>query len=395
MNKKELVKTCQSFVKESNIEKAIKHFNNEITRFPEKADLINTAILLESDINKLLENGRLGTKSDNQENVEENNIETRFLKTLDKFLEGEEQGKFTTSDDKDMSSTSNKHKKLSASFWFISIGTWVVYMFLEEFETKNLLFLLPLSLPLFERYSSRNNKSSSPSSNFSLNPSFESGIYGGLIGGAIAGIILGILFYFENGDSTYTIQSDLLKGSLLLVPYCSIIGIVFGALAQIGMIIFRKFLNLNQYISTLFGAILGSFVAGSIMGAWGGWFFTTFKTETISSTLMIIGVIFGSISILLGILSYSYNGKYRYIFRALIISIIIAIFVAMLGHILFGSSLINNALNGFDSSKKIIEHIKAGTIVGSFFGLLGGLIIGSTIMLYQYWKFYERQVDKK
>ncbi len=220
--------------------------------------------------------------------------------------------------------------------------------------------------------------------NYTLNISFESGVYGGLIGGVLSGITVAISFYYHQVDAP-------LKISLTIIPYCAMIGCLFGGLIALGRRFFVQLQFLNILWANFFGCLTASIIAGCFSGMLGMWLFGTNNFAFIGYNKIVIASIIAAICMILGSLIYDYEGKIKYIFISILVALFLSMFISMIGYLLISNNNISDYLSGKIYSENLGDLIEGGLIVGLINGFVFGLVIGFTVIFYKYWRFAEKQ----
>jgi len=141
---------------------------------------------------------------------------------------------------------------------------------------------------------------------FYLLVSFESGIYGGAIAGVFSGVLIMLLVLA-------TPQHPDVGDCLKIIPFCGIMGVLFGGLVHIGRKVLLESGWLSNAMANLAGCVLACIVAGGLSGMPGMWLFGENSFPFIGYGRIILASIVGSIGIITGSLLYDYNGKIKYI----------------------------------------------------------------------------------
>jgi hypothetical protein len=216
---------------------------------------------------------------------------------------------------------------------------------------------------------------------FRLTPSFESGVFGGLIGGALAGLLIGVLYYLGLQGSA---GLDLI---LWIALYGALAGFVLGAGAQLTILGFRHAVTEKAYPALIFnevtGGVLGGGLGGIVVGAIGGWFFGPRPTPFIEIGLLVIGSAFGTVCVVLGILLYDYEGRWRPALRAFSVALLLTGLAAFLGFMLLNVFRVEQFFH-FRASEPLMTV--GGAIIGGGIGMVLGLQIGLTLLLYRAWE---------
>lgn len=234
------------------------------------------------------------------------------------------------------------------------------------------------------------NAQSQPS--FRLTSSFNSGVYGGLIGGIVAGVTLAITFKITSDGGGWESSNHLLYESLKIIPFCVIVGSLFGGAIQLGMSLFEMLLG-NSGWNSFFGTFFGCLLAGITSGALGMWMFGDNPLEFVGYKFIATGCIISTMALILGALTYDYEGKKVYVFKSMIIAIVMTSFTIMVGSMVMKNSGVSMYLNEKIYSPDMIDLIKGGLLLGAILGIIFGFAIGFTIMLFKYWRFAETQQE--
>jgi hypothetical protein len=211
-------------------------------------------------------------------------------------------------------------------------------------------------------------------------------VYGGLIGGVLSGVILAIPFYYSGSDDATSV-------SLTIIPFCAMVGCLFGGLIALG----RKVLvqsGIGEQWANFFGCVLGCVIAGSFSGMLGMWLFGDNGHLFVGYNEIILGSIIGAVCLILGCLIYDYEGKISYMLLSVIIALVLSAFVCMIGYLMFYNSDISDYLERRIYSKNMGDLLEGGLVIGLINGLVFGLVIGFTVILYKYLRFSERQQRK-
>jgi len=219
--------------------------------------------------------------------------------------------------------------------------------------------------------------------NYSLSISFESSIYGGLIGGIFSGTAVAFVYYLQ---LHYT--SAVYLG---IIPYCAIIGCVFGVFLWLGRKLFSEINSINILWANFFGCTIGCLFAGAFSGMIGMWLFGSNSLPFIDPGKIATGSITACIFLILGTLIYDYEGKPKYIFISLVDALFLSAIISMSAYLFTSSHYLVAFIENKIYSHSLNDLIIGGLVVGAINGLVFGFIIGFTVAFYGYWKFAEKQ----
>lgn len=270
---------------------------------------------------------------------------------------------------------------------------WVVPVFYEgkELSYQDLMVTIPVVVSLIGGTSGKKENKLVKTSPFRLTSSFESGVYGGLIGGIIAGLTLAITYYISS-VGVWDNRQKLIFESIKIIPFGAIVGSLFGGVIQLGISFFRT-LPYQTKFSTFLGSFFGCILSGTLSGALGMWVFGNNPAKFVGYEFIAFGSVIAIMALILGALTYDYEGKKRYVLRSMIIAIVITTFAVMLGYLIMGTSMIDGYLDEKVNSHKMSDMIQGGLVLGAVVGIVVGLAIGLTISFFKYWRYAESQQE--
>src|SRR6185437_5778668 len=249
---------------------------------------------------------------------------------------------------------------------FVVILTEIIFSLfgkLKSFDPKTFLETITLLASVIGIFSeSKKEKKRKASSktverNYTLSISFESGLYGGLIGGVLGGLTLAFSFHYEQLDTS-------LKISLTIIPYCAMIGCLFGGLIALGRKFFIQMDFLNNLWANFFGCLLASVVAGSFSGMLGMWLFGNNHYKFIGYDKLVIASIIAAICLIWGSLIYDYEGKIKYVIISIVVALFLSVFISMIGYLLVNNNKISYFLGTKLYSENLGDLIEGGLIIG-------------------------------
>jgi len=216
---------------------------------------------------------------------------------------------------------------------------------------------------------------------FGLSYQIYHGVKGGFIGGLIAGVFVGLSYFF---------QTEKFIGSMLVIPFGAITGLILGAFVQYGMKIAIKKTVFNYKLSLILGGVLGSLLAGAILGLWCSWVFVQLKDSgqpIQSQTIPIIGWAIIPMSIMIGIGSFGQYSKFMDIIQVSIITLIETFILGSILVLIFDKQLeIGYIMNSFGTPSSPLKHGLTGAYLGAMYASTVGLIIPLSILSYNYIK---------
>lgn len=224
----------------------------------------------------------------------------------------------------------------------------------------------------------------SNASQYSLGSSLNSGLFGGLIGGTLSGVVMAVVTYKTQIDPSFQI-------CLGIIPYCALIGCLFGGLIYLLRRIFISYIS-SGLLGDFLGCLCGSLIAGLFSGLLGMWLFGRYEREFLGINLIVIASVVACFFLILGTLIYDYEGKVTYVIRSMVIAVVITSFISMLAFLIFGNDKIATFLNARIYTDNQGDLLMAGLVLGTVNGLVFGLIIGLTLVIFKYLKFTDKQM---
>lgn len=291
---------------------------------------------------------------------------------------------------------SNKMTLLIAAILVVSINI-IISMVpkLKTFDLKNTLETIALVIPIIGTVTQAKKEKQEKGPNslrpvYKLNVSFEGALYGGAIGGILSGAIIAIIVYLQKDKPPLSI-------CLKIVPLCACIGCLFGVLIYVGRMLFTRVFTTNDYWPDFFGCLMGCILAGTFSGMLAMLLFGSEKPHFIGFAQIALASVIGTLGLVLGSLSYEYEGKLKYILFSLTIALILSAFIPVFGFLLINDQTIQRYQDGLpvEYTRTNEYLIKTGAILGVINGFIFGLVISFTILFYKFWRFADKQRSPK